>query len=377
MAGPQGDMVNREGKSCYGSGNNAGGDNVGTLSSTKKSGSFSSILSLGTTYTESTLKQTYAAAVDKASQYFPGRRSLFSSSPLEISRLRLTVVVRHESSQSSMPHDSVELTVPASMSIKELRDVCAEETGVRVSSQRLFVEEQHLPLTTSNRTGLVSRLRSTATQLSRKERVREMLIEFVNFIFLPEAVNREVRGKGVVSWFKENILPHLQAPPPLHVAWVSILMQGGRRSKVELSATATLWRLKEAVEKQNGIPIERQCIVIVEQAEVGIIAKMFWTVARYLFSAGCLIFGIIAAWMKWVFLGMEEEQTIQLRLERSQGDGPPINVAVRADMTLAQLRHMMQLQHGDDVNLEGLVLAGEGLVGKRNDQSPTKSAKVS
>ena len=364
MAGAEDTMVDRGSKTCTSS-SISDNDSVGTLSSTKKSGSFSSMLSLGTNYTESTLKQTYAAAVDKAAQYFPSRRSLFSSATPEISRVRFTVVIRRDS-HSPMPHEDTELTVPASVSIKELRKLCAEETGVRMSSQRLFVEEHPLRLTPSNRLGFVSRLRCTANQLSRKERMREMLIDYVNFIFLPEAVNREVRGKGIVSWFQEQVLPHLQAPPPLHVAWVSVLMQGGRRSKVELSATATLWRLKESIEKQNGIPAERQSIVIVEQAEMGMPAKLFWTVARYAFEAGCGIFKVVAFWMKWIFLGIADEQTIQLRLERSQGEGPPINVSVRADMTLAQLRHMVQLQHGDDVNLEGLVLAGDSLLEKES-----------
>ena len=39
------------------------------------------------------------------------------------------------------------------------------------------------------------------------------------------------------------------------------------------------------------------------------------------------------------------------------GSDKPIQLEVRRDMTLAQLQHMVQLQHGDSVGIEGFILS--------------------
>jgi len=295
------------------------------------------------------VSQTYAAAMDKASQYFPTQLS----GPLSS---------RRRSSQPSMPSilvvvrrhraDDLYIAVPPDSSLLRLREACEIECGVPVASQRLFIEEER-PVGGG---GLVSALRSTASQLTSRERVRESLVDWVNFIFLPEAVNREVRGRGLVSWFKENVLPKLQDPPPHHVAHATILLLGGRRGRLELSSTATVQRLREAAERQTGLPVDCQRLVISEQIPHSLLVHLFWSCARVVFALSAAAVGVGVAWVRWIVLGPEADQTMTLQLQTH--DGKAVHLAVRQDVTLAQLQHMVQLNHGDGVNLQGLVLAG-------------------
>ena len=113
---------------------------------------------------------------------------------------------------------------------------------------------------------------------------------------------------------------------------------------------------------------------------------------------------LMVAWVKWLTLGGggENEETIKLSLQTTNGGGGgggrnnnnsavPVSAAgegvngnglrsvsrknsgflrissgtsyrtscveVRKDMTLGQLQHLIQLQHGDDAGLEGLILS--------------------
>ena len=38
--------------------------------------------------------------------------------------------------------------------------------------------------------------------------------QWVNYLFVPESINTELRGAGVLSWASEHVLPNLAAAPP-------------------------------------------------------------------------------------------------------------------------------------------------------------------
>jgi len=293
--------------------------------------------------------KTYAAAIDKAAQYLPTQLSTSLSSRRRSQSAGLPPVLVSVRRQLG---EDVYIPVNLDTSLQQLRDVCERESGVPSPAQRLFVEEE----TSTSGGGIVSALRSTASQLTSRERVRETLVDWVNFIFLPEAVNREVRGRGLMSWAKEHVLPRLQGPPPPNIATATVMLIGGRRGWVELSSTATLHRLREVVERQTGLPSERQRIVIAEEAPQGVFVQLFWAVARVGYVVAGAAVGVAVAWARWLVLGPEADQTIKLKLQTL--DGRAVSMAVRQDVTLGQLQHMVQLQHGDSVNLQGLVLAG-------------------
>jgi len=310
--------------------------------------------------------KTYSAAVDKATQILPSSlTSSLSSRRRPSSPPPVLVAIRLQSGED------LYLPVQLSTSLSQLSWLCAHETGVPAFNFRLVIEEER----PASAPSLVSAIRSTATSFNSRERVKDTLVDWVNFMFLPEAVNREVRGRGIVSWTREYIMPHLQ-PLPSNIAQATVHLLGERRGIVELSSTATISRLREATERQTGLPIERQRIVMAQQAQHGPIQRLFWAVARLAYSVMLAIVGFILSAVRWVALGSESNHTITLQLKtkngkrsrRPGGDGPeyrgdkggsskPMQLEVRKDMTLAQLQHMMQLQHGDSVGLEGFILS--------------------
>ncbi len=209
--------------------------------------------------------------------------------------------------------------------------------------------------------------------------MKDTLVDWVNFMFLPEAVNREVRGRGIVSWTREYIMPHLQPVPP-NIAQATVHLLGERRGILELSSTATISRLREAVERQTALPIERQRIVMAQQAQQGPFQRLFWALARLAYAVMLAVVGFGLSTARWVALGSESNHTMKLQIRTkysgggagagggngnggggngagNSGKSKPIQLEVRKDMTLAQLQHMVQLQHGDSVGLEGFILS--------------------
>jgi hypothetical protein len=308
--------------------------------------------------------KTYAAAMDKATQILPAsltsslssRARRKSSSPPPV-----LVAIRLQNGED------LYLPIQLSTSLSQLALLCAHEAGVPTSNFRLVIEEDR----PTSPPSLVSAIRSTATSFTSRERVKDTLVDWVNFMFLPEAVNREVRGRGLVSWAREFIMPHLQPLPP-NISQCTVHLLGERRGIVELSSTATISRLREAVERQTGLPIERQRIVMAQQAQHGPFLRLFWVVARQVYAIMLAVLGLVLSTARWIALGSESNHTMKLQLRTSGGGvcggggGPsasgksnnkPIHLEVRKDITLAQLQHMVQLQHGDSVGLEGFILS--------------------
>lgn len=64
--------------------------------------------------------------------------------------------------------------------------------------------------------GLSGLLRSTATNLSSRQRMARQLTDWSSFFLLPEGVSRELRGQGLVSWANDNVWQQLndRRPPP-------------------------------------------------------------------------------------------------------------------------------------------------------------------
>lgn len=327
-----------------------------TLLRNYSSGALHSLLSIASS---TGVSKTYAAAVDKAAQILPtSLTTSLSSRRRNPEPPPVLIAIRLQSGED------IYLPLPLTITLHELLQRCAEESHVPISTLRITIEEDR----PTEPPGLLSAFRYTARSISSRERLREGLVDWINFLFVPEAVNREVRGRGLVSWFRIAILPHLLPPPPPHIAHVAVFLHGGRRGMVELSATATLGRLRDAIESQTGLTAERQRVVIAEQAQEGPVQRIFWTIARVIYVIWSLIMSALLALAKWVALGPERDQTVKLKLQCEgvpagecgvgpiPGSRPADSLEVRADMTLAQLQHLVQLQRGDNVGLQGLLL---------------------
>lgn len=255
--------------------------------------------------------------------------------------------------------DDLYLTVPPSTPLEDFLQHCAAETGVSAASLAFEIEEASAAAPAP---GLLASLRATLGGLSR-ERAKDTLIEWVNFMFVPEAVNREVRGRGVLSWTRRAVVPHLQPPPPPHVLQATVTLADGRAShRIELGRRVSLGRAMEAAARAAGTPPERLRAVVAQQRRPGAAQRLFWAVARLLFAALCAA----AGWARWVALGPDAGgRTVRLRVEGaalSGCDGPAngssASMEVRRDMTLGQLEELLQLRAGGDVGVElsGLLL---------------------
>ena len=162
------------------------------------------------------VSKTYSAAVDRASAYLEPLASLSSESP----SLHGALPARHpfRSVRRDAPGEDIHLTVAVETSLQQLREGCERATGIPAAHQQLIIEEER----PAGDGGLMSALRSTASHLTSRERVVASVSDWVNFMFLPEAVNRELKGRGLGAWAKETILPHLQGPPPPHIAQITV-----------------------------------------------------------------------------------------------------------------------------------------------------------
>lgn len=57
-------------------------------------------------------------------------------------------------------------------------------------------------------------LRSTTLHLTSRERLARSMSQWVHFLFLPESLNNEIRGTGLLGWAGDNVLPHLVQQQP-------------------------------------------------------------------------------------------------------------------------------------------------------------------
>lgn len=303
----------------------------------------------------SMLNKTYSAAVDRASAYLEPltsfgsrKRGLASQGPPPI---QITVRRAHK----TLGQEDVILSVNPEISLQQLKEGCQRATQVPITSQQILIEEEM----SAEDGGLIRALRTTASQISSRERLVQGASEWINFLLLPEAINRELKGRGISSWFKQHILPNLQGPPEPHITRVEVVMLHDRTASFDLSRTATVQRLKSAVERTTSVPLDKQRILILEKPPPQGMYALFWMLARIIYQIAGIVAAKGADWARWVLLGPSyEKQTLQLKLQTEQGN--EVKLAVRQDMTIAQLQQELQLKHGDSVSLEGLVLRGGG-----------------
>lgn len=71
-----------------------------------------------------------------------------------------------------------------------------------------------LPAEEPREPGLSGLLRSTAVNLSSRQRLARQLTDWSSFFLLPEGVSRELRGQGLLSWARDNVWQQLRDRPP-------------------------------------------------------------------------------------------------------------------------------------------------------------------
>jgi len=243
---------------------------------------------------------------------------------------------------------------PATITLYELKEYIENEKGLSLRHQILSCEEAH-----SEQNGFLSALKSSITHMTSRDRVRENFVDWINFFFLPEAINREVRGKGVGSWLKQIVMYHLESPPPMHITRCRVLGAGGRFTAVDVSSTATITRFKEEVEKQTTWPIGQYGIVISEEAQGGIIQRVLLFVVRAQYKLILIFLGIISSCLRWMVLGSNHNQLMKLKIQKN--DKAAVDFQVNQDITLADLQRQIQLQYGDRISLDGLLLSHDNV----------------
>jgi hypothetical protein len=250
------------------------------------------------------------------------------------------------------------LRVPLDTPLRELAAQVAGLTGAPPGRQRLLIEEAEAA--DGEAGGVRAALRAAAARLSRGS-LRAAAVEYANFLFLPEAVNREVRGRGLAAWYREHLRPRLAGPPPLGRAAATVALLGGRRVFLDLDARRPLAALREAAARAAGLPLARQRLVVVAAPAPGAAAALLWAFLRLVYAICCAAAGAAGGAARWVLLGPDADacgadERITLRL---QGGGAPRGeeLALRPDLTLGELQAMVAARSGDALDLSALVLA--------------------
>ncbi|KAK2078198.1 hypothetical protein QBZ16_004066 [Prototheca wickerhamii] len=240
-----------------------------------------------------------------------------------------------------------QLEVAADVSLESLLAAAARLTSA--SSATLFeIEVEEL----RGEAGLRELLRSTATQLAHSKRRNWALLDGVNWMFLPESVSREVRGRGFLAWLDRHVLPRLQAdeaadPAAAHSVRVFVDLLGDRRVPLRLARDAPLQRLSAAVAARAGVPAARQRLVLVERAPLGAAGRAFWAAARALY-----LWLLVLARYAGIALGLLDplaDAPVSLRLLTQSGRS--VRLDVTRDLTLHQLAELAQAQYGEELDL--------------------------
>lgn len=296
------------------------------------------------------VSKTYDAVVHRASELLPaGLQGSFSISSLTRRRSPSPVPpppapTLHVAVQR-VEGTEVILKLPADACLEELQRQCWEQAGVPAGLQRWYIEERRVE------PGLVNLLRNTATHLTNRDRMSRTMMQWVNYIFLPESVNKEIKGAGFIQWAHDNVWAHVALREPGRVQ-VSVVLLGDRRYALQLSEQASLRRMLEVVEKQAGVPVERQRLVVAEQRPYTGLERALWSLVRALVACWRAVFQALGAVLEVAF---PTDGTTLLAQVLSE-DGREVSVRWRGDMTLHQLQDLMEQQYGERFRIRSVSL---------------------
>lgn len=248
-------------------------------------------------------------------------------------------------------------------SLAELLEHIQRRTGVPPHKQSIVVAEDRI-----RRQGFGKALKRVTSKAATVHKdVRSTFISWGNFFFLPEAFNREIYGRGVLSWMKSTTWwqsfqevhyraerANVEGAPTQqsgNLAKVKIELLSGKLVVVSVEMGASLKDFKEAIKEKMGIMIEQQRIIVVDKQACGTL-----TVA-----SNMLLLAMLKGVKTGLRLGLRAGTTLFIRPEATYtatlhtSSVRQFTVTINGDTSVNQLRRML------DENPE--VEAGEDLMG--------------
>lgn len=248
--------------------------------------------------------------------------------------------------------------------LMEVLEQVQGRTGVPPGRQSLVVAEDRI-----RRQAFTKALKRATCKAATVHRdVRATFISWGNFFFLPEAFNREIYGRGIISWAKsttwwqsfqevryraERATVEAASTQQAvgNLAKVKIELLSGKLVVVEVEMGASLAEFQEAIRQKMGIMPEQQRIIVVDKQACGTL-----TVA-----SNMLLLATLKAVRSGLRLGLKVGTTLFVRAEATYtatlhtSAVRQIPVTVNGDTSVNQLRRMLE-EHPE-------VEVGEDLVG--------------
>lgn len=143
--------------------------------------------------------------------------------------------------------------------------------------------------------GFKELLRSTAGQLSHRQRAKWAVLDGVDWLFVPQSISAELRGSGLLAWLDRHVLANLREPGADAALPVAMHLATGRRTGMVLPRDAALARLRRDASQRAGILPERQQLTLRERRAHTPTEEAFWAAARLF-----LAYVLVRAWEFWV-----------------------------------------------------------------------------
>ncbi|KAK9836943.1 hypothetical protein WJX81_001633 [Elliptochloris bilobata] len=238
-------------------------------------------------------------------------------------------------------HD-MRLDLTEETSVAAMQEHVARAVGVPARRQFLVVAEER-----ARGASLGHLAKRMQLNLSAPKDLRSSLIQWINFVFLPEAVNRELYGRGVIGlvksshWYQQlQESQQLSLPAIGDAVRVQIETLAGQVLAAEVDSSASLAAMRAGIERETGVLAEQQRLLILERNGPSALTSVTNTLLRQSLGATRSLAGA-AAWAATRLLGAQRPPngfTIQVKTH----GGQCLSLDVTGDMTLDELRVMLE-----------------------------------
>lgn len=222
---------------------------------------------------------------------------------------------------------------------------------------RLCIEEG------PTRGGALLALKAAASHLTSWDRLLSLSKQWANYLFLPEAVGKEVMGRGAFQWLKDNIWLYVGGTAEEVAAMtarisVNVHLYSGQRVVVPLNSRLTIHQIKVAVNAHTGAGVDSQRLTVQQVHPPSWIASVFLTVMRlWLLIVVCGVVACAGPVIKAVKWQKDRMDHVYIRVNTKGGRGEVV-VRVRRDCSLGELEREVGREYGEVLTLEGLCIGG-------------------
>lgn len=229
----------------------------------------------------------------------------------------------------------IQLRIECHQQLSSITELVSLQAGVSPDRQKFVISENKRRFK-----GYSAAARDIAHSWTARKSTRSLVLGMVNYVFLPEAVNREFSGRGLLQWAKGGVGQYLKGG---HRAQGTIQLQvetlSGLLLALDLSADSSLRDMQTLVQQETGVLLDRQRITIEERLPP---SKLFQLTNQLLLGsfAGLRVASQAAFWA-------------HARLKRQLWDGRSFPIQIRngsdqvitmdatMDMTLGQVHDVL------------------------------------